>query len=141
MTQPFDTAWLERELNRSTRSVLWVAGILVVFFLAGTIVSVNRGWRTEWPAILVLTLLAGLPGLWFLKIGLAPSSSHPLLVVVRDNPSLIESVTLEWRGGGKDYWANLAIRLGDGRHFRMRAPKGREEELANWIRTVARPTG
>jgi len=134
VTEPFDVAWLEKELNRSTRAVLWPGLILTAFFVAGTAVSVNRGLSTEWPAVVVLLLFAGLPGLWLLKIGLSPAATHPLLAAVRDDPSRIAGVSIEWRGG---YLARIAVRLKNGRVFRMLAPKGREEELAAWFRDLA----
>lgn len=111
--------------------------ILTVFWIAGTVVSVRRGWREELLAIVVLTLLAGLPGLWLIKGGLASTRTHPLLMALRYDPRQIASVGVEWRGGGNDYSGRVVVQLLGYRPLRLMPPKGREEELANWLRGVS----
>lgn len=113
--------------------------ILTVFWIAGTVVSIRRGWREELLGIVVLTLLAGLPGLWLVKGGLASTRTHPLIMALRYDPKQIASVGIEWRGGGNHYTGRVVVQLHGYRPFRLLAPKGREEELANWLRGLTAP--
>jgi hypothetical protein len=136
VSAPFDFAWLERELQKSIRAQLVPGIVLTVFWIAGMIVSLRRGWQGEWVGMLVLTLLAGVPGLWLLKGGLASAATHPVLLALRDDPKRVTSVNLEWRGGGNHFIGRVVIQVAGMHAFRLLTPRGREEELVAWVRAV-----
>jgi len=133
MNEPFTLDWLERHLHRDTRTLLIPGGVLFLFFAAGTIYTVRRA---EYAPVIVLLLLAGVPGFFLLKGGLSSSASHPLLRILRLEPSRVTDVRLEWRGGGDAYRGTAVLDVKQGRPYRVMAPKGREEELAAWLRTI-----